>query len=118
LVEGQKFVIANYKFINPEKLAAAGASYGGYMMNWIEGHMEDFQYPFQTLVNHDGSFNLFAMYLTTEELWFPEWEYGGPYWNNYEQYSKYSCDNFITNSNSDADYSWRTGFSSWISVRD
>jgi dipeptidyl aminopeptidase/acylaminoacyl peptidase len=97
LVEGQKFVIANYKFINPEKLAAAGASYGGYMMNWIEGHMEDFQYPFQTLVNHDGSFNLFAMYLTTEELWFPEWEYGGPYWNNYEQYSKYSCDNFITN---------------------
>jgi dipeptidyl aminopeptidase/acylaminoacyl peptidase len=37
------------------------------------------------------------MYLTTEELWFPEWEYGGPFWNNAEQYQKFSCDNYIKN---------------------
>jgi len=97
LIAGQKYVIDNYKFIDSQKLAAAGASYGGYMMNWIEGHMEAFQYPFRTLVCHDGSFNLFAMYLTTEELWFPEWEYGGPFWNNAEQYQKFSCDNYIKN---------------------
>jgi len=97
LIAGQKHVVANNKFINAEKLAAAGASYGGYMMNWIEGHADAFQYPFKTLVCHDGSFNLFAMYLTTEELWFPEWEYGGPFWNSFEQYKEFSCDNYIKN---------------------
>lgn len=97
LIAGQKHVIANYKFIDAEKLAAAGASYGGYMVNWIEGHPDAFQYPFKTLVCHDGSFNLFAMYLTTEELWFPEWEYGGPFWNNNEQYVKFTCNNHIKN---------------------
>jgi len=97
LIAGQKHVIANYKFIDAEKLAAAGASYGGYMVNWIEGHPDAFRYPFKTLVCHDGSFNLFAMYLTTEELWFPEWEYGGPFWNNNEQYVKFTCNNHIKN---------------------
>jgi len=97
LVVGQKYIINNYKFINADKLAAAGASFGGYMMNWFEGHMEAFEFPFKTLVNHDGSFNLFAMYLTTEELWFPEWEYGGPFWDSFLQYEKFSCDNYIKN---------------------
>ncbi|PIS31176.1 MAG: S9 family peptidase [Candidatus Marinimicrobia bacterium CG08_land_8_20_14_0_20_45_22] len=97
LVAGEKYVIENFAFIDKERLAAAGASYGGYMMNWMEGHMDDFKYPFKTLVNHDGSFNLYAMYLTTEELWFPEWEYGGVFWNSPEQYEKYSCDNYIKN---------------------
>jgi len=97
LIAGQKYVIANYKSIDPQKLAAAGASYGGYMMNWIEGHMEAFQYSFKTLVCHDGSFNLFAMYLSTEELWFPEWEYGGPFWDSFQQYEQFSCDNYIKN---------------------
>ena len=59
--------------------------------------MEAFEFPFKTLVNHDGSFNLFAMYLTTEELWFPEWEYGGPFWDSFLQYEKFSCDNYIKN---------------------
>jgi len=95
LVAGQKYVIDNFKFIDASKLAAAGASYGGYMMNWMEGHMDAFSYPFKTLVNHDGSFNLYAMYLTTEELWFPEWEYGGVFWENRDQYEKFSCDNYI-----------------------
>lgn len=97
LVAGQKFVVDNYKYIDPAKLAASGASFGGYMMNWFEGHMEAFDYPFKTLVNHDGSFNLYAMYLTTEELWFPEWEYGGPFWLSHEQYAKFTCDNYIKN---------------------
>jgi len=97
LIAGEKYVIEKFDFIDKDKLAAAGASYGGYMMNWMEGHMDDFKYPFKTLVNHDGSFNLYAMYLTTEELWFPDWEYGGVFWESPEQYKKYSCDNYIQN---------------------
>lgn len=97
LVAGEKYVIETYNFIDKDRLAAAGASFGGYMMNWIEGHMDAFKYPFKTLINHDGSFNLFAMYLTTEELWFPEWEYGGPFWESSQQYEKFSCDNYIKN---------------------
>ena len=97
LVNGQKHVLETYNFIDKENIAAAGASYGGYMMNWMEGHMDAFKYPFKTLINHDGSFNLYSMYLTTEELWFPEKEFGGEFWNNEEDYQKFSPHNFINN---------------------
>ncbi len=97
LINGQKYVIDTYKFIDSEKIAAAGASYGGYMMNWIEGHMDAFKYPFKTLVNHDGSFNLYSMLLTTEELWFPEKEFGGVFWENENNYKKFSPHNYINN---------------------
>ena len=97
LIAGQKYVLATLKFIDKKRIAAAGASYGGYMVNWIEGHMDAFEYPFKTLVNHDGTFNLYAKLLTTEELWFPEWEFGGPYWENKEQYEKWSPHNFVQN---------------------
>ncbi len=97
LINGQKYVLEKYDYMDKENIAAAGASYGGYMMNWIEGHMDDFKYPFKTLVNHDGSFNLYSMYLTTEELWFPEKEFGGPYWENEENYEKFSPHNYVDN---------------------
>jgi len=97
LVSGQKYVIEKYKVIDKDRIAAAGASYGGYMINWIEGHMDEFKYPFKCLVNHDGTFNLYAKLLTTEELWFPEWEFGGSYWENKEQYEKWSPHNFVQN---------------------
>ena len=97
LIAGQKYVIQNFPFIDSKRLAAVGASYGGYMMNWMEGHMDDFAYPFQTLINHDGSFNLYAEYLTTEELWFPEWENDGPYWEDDEFYRKWSPHQFVKN---------------------
>ena len=56
------------------KMAAAGGSYGGFMVNWIAGHSD----RFKALISHAGVFDLTSMYGTTEELWFAEWEFGGP----------------------------------------
>lgn len=62
-------------FIDATRMAAAGGSYGGYVMNWFEGHTT----KFRCLVNHDGTYNLSSMYGTTEEVWFDEWEHGKPW---------------------------------------
>jgi dipeptidyl aminopeptidase/acylaminoacyl peptidase len=59
--------------VDPEKLGAAGASYGGYMIFWLAGQTD----RFRTLVAHDGVFNPVSMFGTTEELWFPTYEFGG-----------------------------------------
>jgi dipeptidyl aminopeptidase/acylaminoacyl peptidase len=67
-------------------MAAAGASYGGYMMNWFNADTT----RFKALINHDGVFNLRSMYGATEELWFPEWEFGGNPWTRPEGYEKYN----------------------------
>lgn len=95
IVTGQKFIVEKFPFIDRNRLAAAGASYGGYMINFIEGNMDDFAYPFKTLICHDGSFNIYAKMLTTEELWFPEWEFGGPFWENPTYYEKFSPHKFV-----------------------
>lgn len=97
LIAGQQYVLETYDFIDKERIAAAGASFGGYMMNWFEGHMDQFPYPFKTLINHDGTFNIYSKYLTTEELWFPEWEFGGPYWELDKYYEKFSPHRFVEN---------------------
>jgi dipeptidyl aminopeptidase/acylaminoacyl peptidase len=93
LMRGVDTVVARYSFIDRDKLAAAGASYGGYMINWIEGHPN----PFKCLVSHDGDFNTISSYGTTEELWFPEWEFRGTPWTNPELYAKWSPSNFVKN---------------------
>ncbi len=62
-------------YVDVTKMAAAGASYGGYMMNWINGHTD----KFKTLINHDGVYNFYSMYGVTEETWFDEWEHGIPW---------------------------------------
>jgi dipeptidyl aminopeptidase/acylaminoacyl peptidase len=70
-------------------MGAAGGSYGGYMTNWMAGHTN----RFKAFVTHAGVFNLENMYGATEELWFPDWEYGGPYWDPKamaEQYRTFS----------------------------
>jgi dipeptidyl aminopeptidase/acylaminoacyl peptidase len=67
-------------YIDTTRLASAGASYGGYMMNWFQGHTD----KFKTLVTHCGVYNLEAMYGTTEETWFNEWETGVP-WKDEDQ---------------------------------
>jgi dipeptidyl aminopeptidase/acylaminoacyl peptidase len=72
--------IEKLPYIDPKRMAAAGASYGGYMMNWFEGHTN----KFRCIVNHDGVYNFDSMYGTTEEVWFDEWEHGQP-WNTPEQ---------------------------------
>jgi dipeptidyl aminopeptidase/acylaminoacyl peptidase len=75
------------------RAAAAGASYGGYMMNWIAGQTR----RFRALVSHDGVFDLVSMYGSTEELWFPEWEFGGPYWSNPRGYALHNPRDFVRN---------------------
>jgi dipeptidyl aminopeptidase/acylaminoacyl peptidase len=67
------YVLKNNKWIDPKKVCALGASYGGYMINWIEGQTD----RFACLVNHDGEFSNETSYYATEELWFPEWDFGG-----------------------------------------
>ncbi|HEY5802309.1 MAG TPA: S9 family peptidase, partial [Lysobacter sp.] len=63
-----------YGFLNGEKACALGASYGGFMVNWIAGNWNQ---PWKCLVNHDGVFDQRMMGFATEELWFTEWEQGG-----------------------------------------
>jgi len=71
-------------FVDTTRMAAAGGSYGGYMMNWFQGNTD----KFKTLVTHCGVYNFDTMYGTTEELWFDEWDHGIP-WENPE-FSRYS----------------------------
>ncbi len=62
-------------YVDPDRMAAAGASFGGYMMNWFQGHTD----KFKALVTHDGTYNFDSMYGSTDELWFTEWETGVPW---------------------------------------
>ncbi|HEY6152684.1 MAG TPA: S9 family peptidase [Candidatus Udaeobacter sp.] len=86
LMKGLDYVEKTYPFIDKNREAALGASYGGYMANWILGHTN----RFKCIVSHDGMFNTESAYGTTEELWFPEWEFKGPPWKNREMYRKFS----------------------------
>ena len=76
LQKGLDAALARYPWLDGERACALGASYGGFMMNWIEGNWPE---RFRCIVNHDGVFDQRMMYYSTEELWFPEWEFGGPY---------------------------------------
>lgn len=93
LMNAYEYAINNFSFIDKKNTFAAGASYGGYMINWIAGHTD----RFNALVSHDGVFNLESMWGTTEEIWFPEWENGGTPWQNRELYKKWSPHYFIQN---------------------
>ncbi|MBI4444724.1 MAG: S9 family peptidase [Acidobacteria bacterium] len=90
VMKGLDHLLDNYRFIDSAKVAAAGASYGGYMINWIAGHTD----RFTCLINHDGVFNMVSMYGETDELWFPEWEFDGTPWTNQELYSRWSPHNY------------------------
>jgi dipeptidyl aminopeptidase/acylaminoacyl peptidase len=86
-----------YPWIDGTRVCALGASYGGFMMNWIEGNWPD---RFRCIVNHDGLFDQRTMYYATEELWFPEWEFGGPYYQNPQGYEQVNPVDFVSQ--------WRT----------
>lgn len=73
-------------YVDPNRIGAAGGSYGGYMVNWILGHTN----RFKALVSHAGVYNLTSMYGATEELWFTEWEFKGNPWDNPQLYAKWS----------------------------
>ena len=68
--------VSKMPFSDPQRMGIAGASYGGYAVNWILGHTN----RFKAAVTHDGVFNLESMSLATEELWFTDWDFGGPPW--------------------------------------
>ncbi len=94
LVKGQQYLVENFPFIDAGRIVAAGASYGGFMINWMAGHMDEFKYPFRCLVSHDGIFDSRSMYYSTEELWFEEWEHGGVPWQS-ALYEKWNPANFV-----------------------
>ncbi len=93
LMLGLDYAEKNYPYIDKDRECALGASYGGYAINWIEGHTT----RFKCLVSHDGMFNTESAYGTTEELWFNEWEFKGTPWTNRELYRKWSPHLFATN---------------------
>ncbi len=93
LMLGLDYAEKNDPYIDKNRECALGASYGGYAINWIEGHTT----RFKCLVSHDGMFNTESAYGTTEELWFNEWEFKGTPWTNRELYRKWSPALFATN---------------------
>lgn len=85
------------EFIDDDRMAAAGASYGGYSVYMMAGTHEG---RFASMIAHDGLFNLESFYGTTEEMWFANWDMGGPYWEKGPQdnsYSKFNPINFVQN---------------------
>jgi dipeptidyl aminopeptidase/acylaminoacyl peptidase len=95
LMKGLDYVEKTYPFIDKNREAALGASYGGYMANWILGHTN----RFKCIVSHDGMFNAESAYGTTEELWFMNWEFGGPPWKKRDVYRKWSPHEYAANFN-------------------
>lgn len=86
LMKGVDAAIAKYPFIDSTKLAAAGGSYGGYMVDWIATHTG----RFKCLISHAGPYEETSMYGATEELWFMDWEFGGTPWSKPELYTRWS----------------------------
>jgi dipeptidyl aminopeptidase/acylaminoacyl peptidase len=93
LMKGLDYAEQHYPFIDKDRECALGASFGGYMVNWIMGHTN----RFKCIVSHDGTFNTESDYGTTEELWFNEWEFKGTPWTNLELYRKWSPHLFAKN---------------------
>ena len=92
LQQGLAAALSRYPWLDGDRVCALGASYGGYMINWIAGNWPE---PFRCLVNHDGLFDNRTMYYATEELWFPEWEHLGPEYANPEAHEKDNPARFV-----------------------
>ena len=86
LMKGLDYAEKTYPFIDKDRECALGASYGGYMANWVLGHTD----RFKCIVSHDGMFNAESAWGTTEELWFNNWEFKGTPYSNPEMYEKWS----------------------------
>ncbi len=85
--------VSTLPYIDKDRMVAAGASYGGYMIDWILGHTD----RFKALVTHGGVYDLRSEAGTTEELWFPKWEFQGFPWENPELYQKWSPSSYVKN---------------------
>jgi dipeptidyl aminopeptidase/acylaminoacyl peptidase len=97
LKNGVADMLRRNPYLDKSRIGAAGASYGGYMVDWILGHNTDPRFRFRALVSHAGVYNLESMYAATEELWFPEWEFRGTPWTNPAMYAKWSPHKFAGN---------------------
>jgi dipeptidyl aminopeptidase/acylaminoacyl peptidase len=93
LQKGLEIALQTYPWLDGSRMCALGASYGGYMINWIAGNWAE---PFACLVNHAGIFDTRAMAYSTEELWFSEWEQGGPAYEVPENVEKHNPVNHVT----------------------
>ena len=87
LQKGFADITKKQPWMDANNACALGASYGGYMMNWIQGNWAD---GFNCIVNHAGLYDMPSFYGSTEELWFPEHDMGGPVWEGSEDYNKYN----------------------------
>jgi dipeptidyl aminopeptidase/acylaminoacyl peptidase len=87
LKKGLAAAVATYPWLDRGNACALGASYGGYMMNWIQGNWSD---GFKCIVNHDGVFDTRGMAYSTEEQWFTDWENGGPYFSVPELHERFN----------------------------
>jgi dipeptidyl aminopeptidase/acylaminoacyl peptidase len=85
-MKGLDYAEKTYPFIDKDRECALGASYGGYMINWILGHTD----RFKCLVSHDGMFNAESAWGSTEEMWFNNWEFKGTPYGNRAGYQKWS----------------------------
>ncbi|MGC1254075.1 MAG: S9 family peptidase [Candidatus Acidiferrales bacterium] len=86
LMKGVDAAVSKYPFIDGSDVCAAGGSYGGYMIDWIATHTG----RFKCLISHAGPYDEVSMYGATEELWFMDWEFGGPPWEHPDLYKKWS----------------------------
>ena len=89
--------IAKKPFVDKSRIGAAGASYGGYMVDWFLGHNNDPRFKIKTFVSHAGVYNLESMATATEELWFVNWEFKGMPWQNPVNYNRWSPNKFAAN---------------------
>jgi dipeptidyl aminopeptidase/acylaminoacyl peptidase len=87
VMAGLEFVLGKYTFADRQRVVAAGASYGGYMIDWLASQSKG---RFRALVSHAGVYDLTSMYGATEELWFPEHDFAGTPWTNPTSYQKWS----------------------------
>jgi dipeptidyl aminopeptidase/acylaminoacyl peptidase len=85
--------VTGLPYVDSNRMAAAGGSFGGYMIDWILGHNDSFR----ALVSHAGVYDLASEAGTTEELWFPKWEFQGFPWENAGMYEKWSPSNYVKN---------------------
>ncbi|MBA3335724.1 MAG: S9 family peptidase, partial [Acidobacteria bacterium] len=97
IMNGVAEVLKKNPSIDRTRIGAAGASYGGYMVDWILGHNTDPRFKFKALVSHAGVYNLESMAGATEELWFVKYEFKGMPWENPVNYQKWSPHKFAGN---------------------
>ncbi|KAM3066280.1 hypothetical protein ACMFMG_003209 [Clarireedia jacksonii] len=87
LVKGWDYIVSNLDYVDTDRAIALGASYGGYMINWIQGNL--LGRKFKALFTHDGCFSTTSQY-SSEELWFMQHDFNGTLWDNYDNYARWN----------------------------